>query len=82
MLWRPWCKQGTTHVHVYYVNVQLLQCLFSISLYYVIVVQLQKRPLPADDDCDGRVELARKLARYGVSIPEYEAAITEIDVPW
>jgi hypothetical protein len=42
----------------------------------------KKRPLPADDDAEGRVQFARKLARYKVSIPEYEAAIKEVDVPW
>lgn len=42
----------------------------------------KKRPLPADDDEDGKAELMSKLAKYNVSIVEYQEAIRDIDVPW
>ena len=42
----------------------------------------KKRPLPADDDEEGMSELASKLAKYNVSIPDYMAAIKDRDVPW
>ena len=50
--------------------------------FHVQLYNFRKRPLPADDDEEGMSVLASKLAKYNVSIPEYMAAIRDVDVPW
>ena len=48
---------------------------------HVQLYNFRKRPLPAEDDEEGMSVLASKLAKYNVSIPEYMAAIKDVDVP-
>ena len=42
----------------------------------------RKRPLPADDDDNGKAELAQKLAKYSLPYPEYVAAFEDGNHPW
>ena len=42
----------------------------------------RKRSLSPDGDTDGIKELAEKLTRYNVSIPDYVSALKDTDVPW
>ena len=50
--------------------------------FHVQLYNFRKRQLPAEDDEEGMSVLASKLAKYNVSIPEYMAAIRDVDVPW
>ena len=41
-----------------------------------------KRLAPADDHHDGASEMAKKLMKYSVSVPEYITAYNDTDVAW
>ena len=60
----------------------LLQNYYKCIFSYLQCYQFRKRLLPADGDDEEKVEIASKLAKYNVSLPQYAASIKETSVAW